>query len=201
MLMSSTNRSEWRREQDVDDAAPDPPAADDRREAQAGFAALLARHHVALMGFVLSLVPSWSDAEDIVQEASAVMWRKFAEFEPGTNFLAWACQIARYLVMNHIRKRSRDAQILTPEVAETIGQEAKDDLERLEAERLALQSCLEKLDGDSRALLDRCYAPGITVKQVAESLRRTPNSIYKTLNRIREALLRCIQDNLVAEGM
>src|SRR3954471_22737634 len=103
MVMSSTNRSEWSREDHVPDP-DDAGAADEECEQQAGFAALLARHHVALMGFVLSLVPSWSDAEDIVQEASALMWRKFGDFEPGTNFLAWACQIARFLVMNHIRK-------------------------------------------------------------------------------------------------
>lgn len=193
VAMPSSDRSGW--------GGEELQVQGDDRERQAGFAALLARHHVALMGFVLSLVPSWSDAEDIVQEASAVMWRKYAEFEPGTNFLAWACQIARFLVMNHIRKRARDAQLLTPEVAEAIGREAEDDLERLEAERVALQTCLEKLDHESRDLLSRCYAPGITIKEVAEGLRRTPNSIYKTLNRVREVLLRCIQRRLAAEGM
>jgi len=33
-------------------------------ELQEQFAALLARHHSALMGFLLSLVPHWPDAED-----------------------------------------------------------------------------------------------------------------------------------------
>ena len=179
---------------------PAEPAGGTGGDGPADFAALLARHHTALLGFVLSLVPCWSDAEDIVQETSAAMWRKMNDFRPGTSFFAWACQIARYHVMNHRRRRGRDRHVFSAEVVEALGREAESDAGRLESERVALQGCLEKLDPAGRELLRSCYAPGATVGEVARGLGRTPNSIYKTLNRVREALLNCIRRKMATEG-
>ncbi|HSI35786.1 MAG: sigma-70 family RNA polymerase sigma factor [Phycisphaerae bacterium] len=170
---------------------------DDRR---GDFAALLARHHTTLLGYVLSLVPSWSDAEDIVQDASAVMWRKFTEFEPGTNFLAWACQVARFHVMNHVRKRGRDKHVFAADLLDTLARESEAAAERMEAERVALRGCLEKLDDPSREMLGRAYAPEGSVNRIAEEQGRTANAVYKALNRIRGGLLKCIQRRLAAEG-
>ena len=37
------------------------------------------------------------------------------------------------------------------------------------------------------------YEAGLTVKEVADRLGATPNSVYKSLNRLREALLACVR--------
>ncbi|NLK41754.1 MAG: RNA polymerase subunit sigma-70, partial [Planctomycetes bacterium] len=39
-----------------------------------------------IYGYVMTLVPNVSDADDIVQETASVMWTKFGEYEPGTDF-------------------------------------------------------------------------------------------------------------------
>ena len=165
------------------------------------FTALLARHHTHLMGFILSLLPHWADAEDVLQQTSVVMWRKFGEFQPGTSFVNWGCQIARYHVLNYVRKQSRDRHVFADDLVELLADEAADDALRLERQRHALELCLEKLDAGGRALVARCYAPEATIKSVAEELGRTPNSVYKGLNRLREALLRCVQNTLAQEGL
>ena len=152
------------------------------------------------MGYILSLVPSWPDAEDLLQQTSVVMWRKFGEFREGSDFLSWGCQIARFHTLNHARKQARDPHVFSPDLLETMAEEGTLDAEQLDAERVALRSCLEKLDPRSRNLLGRCYQPDATVKAVAEDLGRTPNSVYKGLNRVREALLRCIRRTLAQEG-
>jgi RNA polymerase sigma-70 factor, ECF subfamily len=163
------------------------------------FTALVSRHHTALMGYVLSLVPNWNDAEDILQQTSVVLWRKFGDFRLGSDFLSWACQIARFHVLNHLRKQGRDRHVFSLELVETLASEGVQDAERLEAERGALRACLEKLDARSRDLLAACYAAGATIKQVAQLSGRTPNAVYKGLNRIREALLRCVRRTLAKE--
>jgi RNA polymerase sigma-70 factor (ECF subfamily) len=170
---------------------------DDRHER---FTALMSRQHASLMGFTLSLVPNWSDAEDILQQASVVMWRKFGEFQEGTDFLAWGCQVVRFHVTNFVRKRARDKHLFSPELIETMAGEALGDAEHLASERAALQACLGKLDDAGRKLLARCYEPQATIRQVAHELGRTPNSVYKGLNRLRETLLRCIRRTLSREG-
>jgi RNA polymerase sigma-70 factor (ECF subfamily) len=157
------------------------------------FTGLLARHHAPLMSFILSLLPHWADAEDILQQASVVMWRKFAEFRPGTSFLAWGCQIARYLVLNHVRKNTRDPHVFSDELVEVLAKEALEDVDRLQAQRAALGQCLQKLDARSRKLIARCYEAGASIKDAAAQLGATPNSVYKTLNRLRETLVECVR--------
>jgi RNA polymerase sigma-70 factor (ECF subfamily) len=45
--------------------------------------------------------------DDILQEINAVLWEKALEFQPGTDSWAWASQIARFKVLNHVRKFGR----------------------------------------------------------------------------------------------
>ena len=57
--------------------------------------------------FIFVLVGNAADADDIFQEVCVVLWRRYDQFRPGTNFLAWAKQIARNLVMDHRKRRFR----------------------------------------------------------------------------------------------
>jgi RNA polymerase sigma-70 factor, ECF subfamily len=50
-------------------------------------------------------------AEDVVQEAALLALRKVGEFEPGTHFVAWMAQMVRFVALNHLRKRSRNATV------------------------------------------------------------------------------------------
>ena len=55
---------------------------------------LMMKYQRKLFGYILTLVPSRADAEDILQETSLTICEKFSDFESGTNFYSWACQIA-----------------------------------------------------------------------------------------------------------
>jgi RNA polymerase sigma-70 factor (ECF subfamily) len=174
--------------------------AADMDDAYERFTALLTRHHSALLGFILSLRPNWTDAEDLLQQTSVVLWRKFSEFREGTNFAAWACQTARYLTLNHVRKVARDPHVFSEELLDVMSREAADDVERLQAQRAALSRCMEKLDAKGRKLLTACYEAGASVKEAADRIGATPNAVYKSLNRLREALLDCVRRNAAGEG-
>lgn len=60
--------------------------ADPSRGASAEFVRLLTGNQRKLYAFILSLLRRPADADDVLQETNMVMWRKCAEFEPGTNF-------------------------------------------------------------------------------------------------------------------
>src|ERR1022692_4743944 len=72
------------------------------------FIQLFTGHESRLRAYVLSLVPRWSDAEEIVQQCSVILWKKFDHFQSGTNFFAWACQIARLEVKDYRKKQKRE---------------------------------------------------------------------------------------------
>src|SRR6266404_4537223 len=78
---------------------------------------LFVKHQLGLRAFILSLEPNFTDAEDLLQEVFLVITRKANEFEEGTNFFAWGCTIARYKLLELLRRRAR-SQVLSEEVIE-----------------------------------------------------------------------------------
>ena len=47
---------------------------------------LMMKHQRRLFAYIMTLVPTRADAEDILQEASLTICEKFSEFKLGTNF-------------------------------------------------------------------------------------------------------------------
>lgn len=162
---------------------------------------LLMRHRERVRTFLATLLPNPDDAEEVLQETSVVAWRKFNDFEPGTNFSAWMCGIARLEALKFRRRHSSRRLLFDEDLMTGI---AGDRLERpslWDDRRDALSSCLAKLRPDDRDLLLTCYLNQSTIKAAAERLGRPLNTVYKALNRVRESLLLCIQRAIAREGM
>ena len=64
--------------------------ANDRHEE---FVTLLTAAHDKLLGYLMSVLGRWHDAQDVLQSSSLLMWRKFETYESGSNFVAWASTI------------------------------------------------------------------------------------------------------------
>lgn len=159
---------------------------------------LFGAHRRRLYQYVLALLPNLQDAEDVLQETNIICWRKFGEFEPGSSFLAWASRVAHFEVLKRRRARARDraVQPLDDGVLEQLARDARDDADELAGVREALQGCLKKLAPGDRELIVRRYSAGEQGKDLAEQLGRPANSVYKSLGRIREALLDCVTRTL-----
>ena len=63
----------------------------------------------SLYGFILSMVPNRSEAEDILQETNLILCQKANEYDPEGHFQGWAFKIARFQVLKHMTnvKRSK----------------------------------------------------------------------------------------------
>jgi prepilin-type processing-associated H-X9-DG protein len=61
-----------------------------------------------IYAFILTLVPNWFDAEDLMQETVEVMWRKFQDSDQINNFCAWGKGMARNKIMNFYAKKRRE---------------------------------------------------------------------------------------------
>ena len=72
---------------------------------------LMMTYQRRIFAYIHTLVPSRSDAEDILQEASLTICEKFKDFEVGTNFYSWACQIA-YWKVRAARKKFATAKVV-----------------------------------------------------------------------------------------
>jgi RNA polymerase sigma-70 factor (ECF subfamily) len=177
----------------------DHPRIDLDREER--FLQLFLAHERRIFGFLLALVPAWSDAEDLLQEASVVMWRKLDEFEPGTDFAAWALSIARFQVLSYRKKQRRDRVLFSERTLELLADEMAALGRSEDARRDALEHCIARLNTRDRELIRLRYLPGATTQGVAEGLGRSVQAVYKSLNKIHEQLLMCIRRTLAAEGL
>lgn len=157
------------------------------------FVAHFVRHQSSIYSFISTIVPNSMDVDEIMQDASLVMWKKFSQYSEGTNFRNWAFQVAKFTAMNHIRKVKRDRHVFTTQLVELLASDMETHGTELEARRSAFRLCVTKLKENDRDLLAGCYSENQSIKQFASRLDRTPNSVYKQLNRIRRDLLTCIR--------
>lgn len=163
------------------------------------FVSLYVRHEAAVFSFVLTMVRHTADAEDVVQRASMTMWRCFGKFAPGTNFRAWAFQIAKNEALNHLSKIKRDRHVFSENLLAMLAERAEERADDLDARRRALDFCVEKLPAEARGIVEGCYAGGSTIRSFAEQAGETANKIYKRLNRIRVGLQKCVERQLGLE--
>ena len=122
---------------------------------QAEFVGQISRHQTALRAYIISLMPGMDGVSDVLQETNLVLWEKHAKFEPGTNFRAWACAIARYEVKTHRRKMlSRGMTLLDEDLAEQLAEHGEETPEQLDERLRALDICLGRLEEDGRQLVE-----------------------------------------------
>ncbi len=153
-----------------------------------------------IYGFILALVRDWADADDLMQETTAVLWRKFDTFEEGTNFVAWALKTARFQVMNHQKQRRVRRARLSDRNLEAIADRLASAQDRPGPRREALDGCLNQLSEHERELIRLRYEPGLTTNDVADQVGRSIHAVYKALNRIHARLLECVRRTLAIEG-
>ncbi|MCY2981260.1 MAG: sigma-70 family RNA polymerase sigma factor [Planctomycetota bacterium] len=150
-------------------------------------------NEAAIRAYVRRLLPSRADTDDIMQGVALVLWAKFEQFREDGDFRSWAMGIARYEVLVWLRDRGRDRLVLAGDVAEMIADETAIDVAQLEQQRIALQSCLEKLTPKNRSLLLESYGSELMIQEVAANSGRSIAAFYQWLHRMRRLLLDCVQ--------
>jgi RNA polymerase sigma-70 factor (ECF subfamily) len=166
-------------------------------ERTAEFAELLRRDQARLYGYLHSMVRDINDADDVFQQTTLVLWKKFDEFDRGRSFFSWACGVARLEVANFLRTRGRHRLYFSDEL-NLLLVEAQAEMcnAELEDRREALAGCVEKLRERDRQLLTECYGDTAGVNSAAERSGRSSQSVHNSLRRIRRALYDCIARTL-----
>jgi RNA polymerase sigma-70 factor (ECF subfamily) len=128
-----------------------------------------------IYGYVMTLVPNVSDADDIVQETASVMWTKFG----------------------YLRSQKTRRKFFTEETMRIIEQvEAKED-RQYSIRQDALEQCLRKLSHTERRILSLRYEQGATLKSLAGRLGLDINTLYSRLSKIHLMLLNCVKRVMV----
>jgi RNA polymerase sigma-70 factor (ECF subfamily) len=166
----------------------------------AEFAAVLTDSQSNIYAYIVSLVGNTDIAQDILQETNRVLIVKSAEFELGTNFIAWAFQIARFQVLQARERRGRRCEILFDEqLIEQYAIDAENHARRAETQLRALRHCLDRLDPRARAVVEIRYLRSQAVGSIASKFKLSPNAVSQVLHRARVALMRCVKARMLDE--
>lgn len=168
---------------------------------QEAFVRQLARSERRLNAYILTLVPNYADADEIFQETHVRLWQERERYEPGTNFAAWAMKVAYFEVLSWRTRTKRRPMAFDDRLVAQLSDEMQSNDHVAEARRRALSECLGELSDRSRGLLRRIYANGERIKDIAGSLERSSDSLYKTIQRLRHSLRVCIDQRLAEEEL
>lgn len=151
---------------------------------------------LAIRAYVRRLVPTRADADDVMQEVSVVLWKKFGEFREGGDFRAWAFGVARFAALAWRRDKARDRLVLDENVVAKLAAETADNEDHLETQREALEKCIQRIKPGQRELLMEAYQADSQIQEVATRSGRTVSGFYQWLHRVRRMLLDCVRSAL-----
>lgn len=166
------------------------PINDETRVAE--FVQLLTAHQPDVYLYLRSLVLNPDEASEVLQEVNLVLWEKRNEFQLGTNFRAWAFQIARYKLLQHQGRRQRACRYFSDELIEELVSETSENENQFAEMIDYLRHCVSLLSSRDRELIGERYAPRATCRSVAESVGRPVRWVYKAVSRIRKTLFECV---------
>ncbi|KAA5538699.1 sigma-70 family RNA polymerase sigma factor [Roseiconus nitratireducens] len=164
------------------------------KESQSEFAMLYIQNQGRVYGYIATLIPNRSDAEDILQRTSMVMWQKWDQYDPDRGFVSWARGIALNEIRNFLRRSERKNVHLSEAVVDMLAEQIETSTDPIRAE--AFEQCFSKLERKQRSLLEQCYLESMGVKVVADALGTTRDAIYMRLHRIRKSLINCMNHQL-----
>lgn len=158
------------------------------------------RDRERIFAFVCSLVPRHADAEDVFQQCSLILWRKFGEFQQGQSFLAWACGVAQFEVCNHLRTAGRSRLRFDDDLVRQLAVRRMESLTHYDERLLALRTCLRSLTDEQQQLIDAAYGTDGTIKRLAEQTGSAVQTLYNRLGKLRRQLLECVRGKLASQS-
>ena len=158
------------------------------------FVKLFTTHQAKINSYILTLVPNYSDSADIMQETAMMIWSKFPEFEVGSNFLSWGLSIAHYRVLEFRRKKKKINEIgISEDVLEKIRLVTQDKKDSSNEQIVSLKKCFTLLDKNDQQIILLRYHENLKLREVAEKMDKSLQSIYRRISRVQESLFKCVK--------
>ena len=150
--------------------------------------------------FAKSLLPTGNDAEDIIQEVSIALWKKFSMFREKDDFLAWAFGMIRIEVLRRKRKGALRDRVFSEDFYNTVAKSLEKNTAEIDNRYKFLLECHEKLPARMRELITQRYFQNIDVFEIAKRLQASIEVVYQRLSRTRARLRACVEKKISREA-
>lgn len=162
------------------------------------FVRLLGQTRRYRFAYLMSLMNHRDNVEEVLQETDLVLWRKFDDFELGTNFTAWSCRVAFNQMRAWRQKQARSRLQFSDEFLSTVASELDTRTERYNQRLELLQACVNSLPDRQKSLIRQRYTDGDKIESIASRTGRSLDAIYRMLSRVRDSLRDCVTRKLEA---
>lgn len=178
---------------------------DDKVQNNDDLAVLWVQAQPTVSAFIVSVVPNFHAADDILQNVALVTTRRIADYDRNLPFAAWAIGIAKKEIQAYFRSKKKEHLLLDANVIESIAQtiaSPDSDLDTLKRSmEQALRTCLDKLGKKWRHVVELFYLREQDTQRIAQQLVMSHVNVRVTLHRIRRALRECVSQHLPPEGL
>lgn len=173
------------------------------RRVQAGdldaFDAIIRAFEGSLRAWAITHCPPGGDADDVAQRTFIEIFRRIAEYRPGSDFKAWLFTVARFQMRAEITRLQRITDYHQRYAPRALADELlrRGDARDSEAETrlIQLKHCVQKLPEAHRQLLAERYEEGLPLEEIARRANRSVGAIKKHLFVLRGKLLECVQSS------
>lgn len=156
-----------------------------RRGDRDAFGELFRLHHGRV--YRLARAHVGQGADDVVAETFLRAWRGLDRYRPtGVPFAAWLYGIARHVVADELRRRSR-----VRVMAEVPDRPA----EALEDDRLTLAAAIRRLPERQRQVVELKFLLGLSNEEVGRALGKSPGAVNAIQWRALESLRRMLEES------
>jgi len=158
------------------------------------FVSLITANQRRIYAYIFTLVPNLNDADDIMQETTALMWEQKADFTPGTNFAAWGSRIAYFKVLDYRKKTNKNCRMISnAEQFKKMEEAALKRSNHLDTMISELEECVKKLSKPDRQLIYLRYSLELSVKEISTRFNKSIRSLYLGISRVQGFLLECVE--------
>jgi RNA polymerase sigma-70 factor, ECF subfamily len=156
-----------------------------------------------LIAYARSLLGNYAAADDVLQEALLVVFRKFDQYQEGSSMLAWCRAIVRIEVLRAKQRHQRErtlAEHLLDDAIDAAFDEFQTAQRHDEAEswREALRGCLERVPQRGQSVLRERFVDESSYQQIGERLGMTIEAVRKALFRLKKQVRSCVETSLRA---
>lgn len=152
------------------------------------FEELIERHQSAVIGTVAKMLGNASDAEDIAQQVFIRLWKSAPRYQATAKFTTFLFTIARNLVFNESRRRSRKKEYSMDERQDDFHLQTQDDVTASPDDVM--------LQNELRAAVDKAIADLPEKQRLAVILRRYEGMPYDEIGRVLELSVSAVKSQL-----
>lgn len=149
-----------------------------------------------LFGICLRLLRERSDAEDVLQEVYASIWRKAAQYDAAlASPISWLAMIAHNKAIDRLRADSHTRNALPIEFAEDItdGNANAHAAAELAGDKRQLEGCLGELEVQRRTLIRTAFFEGVTYEELAQRSGTPLGTVKSWIRRGLQQLRSCLE--------